>query len=116
METKEYKNKPYLKTKGLSNYHIELFSQILLNKTFRKIGIEYGYTAQSHSVIDHCRKVMHKLMALEGLSRADHYEQIKYPRKYLYWWRGLLDNHKDKLYELAIEGKFYSKNNCDITA
>lgn len=116
METKGYKNKPYLKTKGLSTYHIELFSQILLDKTSRKIGIEYGYTSQSHSVTDHCRKVMYKLMALEGLSRADHYEQLKYPRKYLYWWKDLWSNHKDKLYELAIEAKFYSENNRDLTA
>lgn len=107
MEAKLYTSKHRLKTKGLSTHHIELFSQVLLDKTSRRIGIEYGYTSQSHSVNDHCRKVMYKLLALEGLSRAECHNETKYPRKYLFWWKNLLGKHRSRLYEIAIEAKFY---------
>ena len=110
METKVLKTKPYLKTRGLSTFHIELFIQILLGKTHRKIGMEYGYTAQSHSVVDHCRKVMYKLLVLEGFSKADYHLELKYPHKYLFWWKYLLDKHKKQLYGKAIEAKFYADN------
>lgn len=103
----EATSKPHLKTKGLSTHHIELFTQVLLDKTSRRIGIEYGYTSQSHTVNDHCRKVMYKLIALEGLSRADHQVELRHPRKYLFWWTNLLNKHKNRLYEIAIEAKFY---------
>ncbi|MEN0052434.1 MAG: hypothetical protein AAGC65_02145 [Mucilaginibacter sp.] len=107
MQLKLAKNKPFLKTKGFSTFHIEIFNQILLDKTNRRISIEFGYTIQSHSVVDHSRRVMYKLLALEGLSRADHYSHLKYPRKYLFWWKNLLDKNRDKLYACAKEPKFY---------
>jgi len=47
-------------------------------------------------------------LALEGLSRANHSIQIKKPRKFLFWWKGLLDKHHDRLGKIAIETKFYA--------
>jgi hypothetical protein len=107
MQVKMHSKRPWLKTKGFSTFHIEIFNQILLDKTNRSISMDYGYSIQSHAVVDHSRKVMFKLLALEGLSRAQYVDYVKHPRNYLFWWKYMLDKYKDKLYTVAIKPEFY---------
>ncbi len=101
--------RPLLKTKGLSTYHVDLFCQILLGKTNVKINAENGYTQKSHIVIDHTRKVMYKLLALEGLSRSVYMERVIYPRRYSFWWKSLFDKHRVMLMQIAIKPIFYNE-------
>ena len=104
--TKSY-NTPLLKSRGLSTFHIEILCQVLLNKTNRKISLENGYSVKSHSVLDHSRKVMYKLLAIEGLTRSAYQDQVKHPRKYLFWWKNLLEKNKVQLDKIAICPEFY---------
>lgn len=99
--------RPTLKTKGFSTHHIDIFSYILLGKTNREINLMLGYTRRSHAVVDHSRKVMYKLLALEELCRRDHHDRVTYPRQYQFWWKKLLDKHMPALLAVAIAPGFY---------
>ncbi|MES2060583.1 MAG: hypothetical protein V4456_01600 [Bacteroidota bacterium] len=99
--------RPTLKTKGFSTHHIDIFSYILLGKTNREINLMLGYTRRSHAVVDHSRKVMYKLLALEELCRKDHHNFVTYPRQYQFWWKKLLDKHMSALLSVAIAPGFY---------
>jgi hypothetical protein len=100
--------RPTLKTKGFSTHHIDIFSYILLGKTNLEINVMLGYTRRSHAVVDHSRKVMYKLLALEELSRKDHKNCVTYPRQYQFWWKKLLNKHMDALLAVAIAPGFYN--------
>ena len=106
---KEPAHRPLLKTKKFSSLHIELFEQILLGKTNRDINHTYGYSQRSHAVVDHSRKVMHKLLAMESLSRKEHADRIVYPRQYCFWWNKLLDTHRVELTRIAIKPEYYEE-------
>jgi hypothetical protein len=99
--------RPTLKTKGFSTHHIDIFKYILLGKTNREINVTLGYTKRSHAVVDHSRKVMYKLLALEELCRKDNKNRITYPRQYQFWWKKLLDKHMQTLLSVAIAPGFY---------
>lgn len=101
--------RPLLKTKRFSRLHIELFEQILLGRTNRDINQNYGYTQRSHAVVDHSRKVMFKLLAMENLCRRDHMDRVVYPREYCFWWKKLLEIHRDRLEKMAIMPEYYDK-------
>jgi DNA-binding NarL/FixJ family response regulator len=100
-------SRPLLKTKGFSTLHLQIFEYILIGKTNREINRILGYTERSHAVVDHSRKVMHKLLAMEDLHRADFTERVIYPRKFQFWWKKILDKHKTELQLMAIAPKFY---------
>ena len=68
-------SRPLLKTKGFSTLHLQIFEYILIGKTNREINRILGYTERSHAVVDHSRKVMHKLLAMEDLHKADFKER-----------------------------------------
>jgi hypothetical protein len=99
--------RPTLKTKGFSTHHIDIFKLILRGNTNREINRMLGYSKRSHAVVDHSRKVMYKLLALEELCRKDYEERIVYPRKYQFWWKKLLDKHMLTLLKVAIAPGFY---------
>lgn len=100
-------SRPLLKTKGFSTLHVQIFEYILIGKTNREINRLLGYTQRSHAVVDHSRKVMYKLLAMEDLHKADFTERVIYPRKYQFWWMKLLTKHKTELQLMAIAPKFY---------
>jgi len=100
-------SRPLLKTKGFSTLHLQIFEYILIGKTNREINRILGYTERSHAVVDHSRKVMHKLLAMEDLHKADFKDRVVYPRKFQFWWKKLLDKHKTGLLTMAIAPKFY---------
>jgi len=99
--------RPKLKTKGFSTYHIAIFELILLRKTNREINQMMAYSKRSHAVVDHSRKVMYKLLALENLSKKDYSKEVIYPRNYCFWWRKLLSKHQNTLLRVAIEPQYY---------
>ncbi len=102
--------KPNLRTKKFSTLHIEIFEQILYSgKTNWDINRTYGYTQKSHCVVDHSRKVMYKLLALENLSKEEYREQVVYPRTYHFWWKRLLHKHKVALLAKAVAPVFYDE-------
>lgn len=101
--------RPNLKSKGFSRRHIELFEQILYSgKTNCDINLAYGYTRKSHCVVDHTRKVMQKLLALEHLRKEAFKEQVVYPRTFDVFWKKLLIKHKSALLQQAIIPRFYT--------
>jgi hypothetical protein len=100
-------NRPILKTRGFSILHIEIFEQVLNRKTNREINCMFGYTKKSHTIVDHSRKVMYKLLAMENVSKKDYIEYIVYPREYCFWWKKLLEKHKSALLNKAIKPEFY---------
>ena len=105
---KTYPTSQLLKTRGLSTHHIEIFEEILISgKSNEALNIYFGYTKKSHCVVDHSRKVMHKLLGLEGLSKTELKERIVYPKLYKFWWKKLLDKHRDKLTSLAVKAAYY---------
>lgn len=99
--------RPNLKTKGFSTHHIDIFNMILLGKTNREINMLLGYSRRSHAVVDHSRKVMYKLLALEDMPRKENEPRIIYPRKYQFWWKKLLQKHMQTLLSIAIAPCFY---------
>lgn len=99
--------RPNLKTKGFSVLHIEIFMMILVGKTNRDINKIMNYTQRSHMAVDHSRKVMYKLLALEKLPRREYTERVVRPRNYAFWWKKLLEQHWEALYVAAIEPHFY---------
>jgi hypothetical protein len=103
-------SRPLLKTKGFSTLHLQVFEYILIGKTNREINRMLGYSERSHAVVDHSRKVMNKLLAMEYLHKADYTERVIYPRKFQFWWKKLLDQHKTELQSIAIAPKFYERN------
>jgi hypothetical protein len=103
-------NRPILKSRGFSLLHIEIFEQILNQKTNQELNQLYGYTKRSHTIVDHSRKVMFKLLALENYSKKDHNLHIVYPRDYCFWWKKLLDKHRAELTSKAIKPEFYAMN------
>jgi hypothetical protein len=103
--------KPLLKTKKFSILHIELFEQILLGRTNRDINKTYGYTERSHTVVDHSRKVMYKLLSLEELSKRNYEDRVIYPRNYCFWWKQLLEKNRIKLVSMAVKPEYYDKQN-----
>ena len=110
----ERKNKrgsrPNLRTKQFSTLHIEIFEQILYSgKTNQQLNLAFGYTLKSHCVVDHSRKVMHKLLVLEVLKREDYKEQLTFPRIYHLFWKRLFNKHKKRLYQKAIAPAFYDE-------
>ena len=100
-------SRPLLKTKGFSTLHLEIFEYILVGKTNREINRMLGYSERSHAVVDHSRKVMYKLLAMEDLHKANFRDRVTYPRKFQFWWMKLLVKHKDDLVLRAIVPKFY---------
>jgi hypothetical protein len=111
MPTNLYDTRPLLKTKSFSTLYIKIFEQILLGKTNREISRMFGYSLKSHVVVDHSRQVMYKLLSLENLSKKDYEQQVIYPRKYLFWWKMLLDKHMIELLIKAIKPQFYVNRN-----
>jgi hypothetical protein len=108
METIVYSNKPLLKTKVFSTYHVEIFEQILLGKTNREINRTFGYSVKSHAVVDHSRKVMYKLLAYESLPKSAYLYRVNNPRKFLGWWKNVHDKNKSRLFASAKKPEFYS--------
>ncbi|WP_183558368.1 hypothetical protein [Mucilaginibacter sp. SP1R1] len=101
-------NRPNLKTKQFSTLHIEIFEQLLISgKTNRSLNQQFGYTKKSHSVVDHSRKVMYKLLTMENLKKEANNERVVFPRKYKFWWKWLLDKHKPTLLEKAVTARYY---------
>jgi len=100
-------NRPLLKTKGFSTLHIQIFEFILLGKTNREINRMLGYTVRSHVVVDHSKQVMHKLLCYENLCKKEFRAELTYPRRYIFWWRKLLQKHYDQLCSKAIKPLFY---------
>ncbi|MBB6130630.1 hypothetical protein [Mucilaginibacter lappiensis] len=101
-------SRPRLKTRQFSTLHIEILEQLLVSgKSNRDLNQSFGYTKRSHCVVDHSRKVMHKLLALEKLSREDNKDRVIYPRTYKFWWKGLLDRHRQALLKNAIAPAYY---------
>ena len=104
--------RPNLKTKQFSTLHIEIFEQILISgKTNWELNKQFGYTKRSHCLVDHSRRVMYKLLALERLTREENMEKVIYPRVYKFWWKRLLDNHKETLSAKAIKPAYYEETN-----
>jgi len=104
--------RPNLKTKQFSTLHIEIFEQILISgKTNWELNKQFGYTKRSHCLVDHSRRVMYKLLALERLTRKENMEKVIYPRVYKFWWKRLLDNHKETLSAKAIKPAYYEETN-----
>lgn len=104
------KNRPHLKTKQFSTLHIEIFEQLLISgKTNWDLNRQFGYTKRSHSVVDHSRKVMFKILVLENLKREEHIKQIAFPKKYKFWWKRLLDKHKTALFKKAVVALYYEQ-------
>ena len=103
-------NRPILKTRGFSLLHIEIFEHILNQKTNQEVNQLYGYTRRSHTVVDHSRKVMFKLLAMENCCKKDHSAHVIYPRDYRFWWKKLLEKHKTELISKAIKPEFYTVN------
>ncbi|WP_216846652.1 hypothetical protein [Mucilaginibacter sp. L196] len=100
--------RPNLKSKQFSTLHIEIFEQLLISgKTNWELNKQFGYTKRSHCIVDHSRKVMYKLLALEKLTREDNMEKVIYPRIYKFWWKRLLDNHRQALLAKAIIPVYY---------
>ncbi|OOQ60842.1 hypothetical protein [Mucilaginibacter pedocola] len=99
--------RPNLKTKGFSTLHIQIFMMILVGKTNREINSIFGYTQRSHAVVDHSRKVMFKLLAMENLPKRENLEQVVYPRNYQFWWKKIFDKHHKDLLAIAISPEFY---------
>jgi hypothetical protein len=105
---REKPTRPLMATRGFATLHIEIFEQILLSgKTNRDLNLQFGYTRKSHCVVDHSRKVMYKLLALESLTREEHKERIINPRKYKFWWMKLLNTHREFLLSRAIKTNYY---------
>ncbi|MBD1395329.1 hypothetical protein [Mucilaginibacter glaciei] len=99
--------RPILKTKGFSTLHIDIFNFILMGKTNREINMMVGYSERSHAVVDHSRKVMYKLLALEELCKKDYTVRVVYPRNYQFWWKKIFSKHHDALMATAIAPEFY---------
>jgi len=98
----------HLKTRGFSTHHILIFEEILVSgKSNETLNIYFGYTKKSHCVVDHSRKVMYKLLGLEGLSKSDFKERVIYPKFYKFWWKKLLHKHREKLIKLAVKAEYY---------
>ncbi len=100
-------SRPFLKTKKFSKLHIEIFEHILQGKTNRDINKIYGYSQRSHAVVDHSRKVMYKLLAMDGLLKREHAEKITFPRRYCFWWNKILNQHYKDLLAVAIDPQYY---------
>lgn len=100
-------SRPFLRTKKFSKLHMEIFEHIMQGKTNREINKIYGYSQRSHAVVDHSRKVMYKLLAMEGLSRKEHGEQVVFPRRYCFWWNKLYNQHRPELMSIAIDPQYY---------
>ncbi len=99
--------RPNLKTKGFSTLHIDIFNMILVGKTNREINSLLGYTQRSHAVVDHSRKVMYKLLAMENLAKREYADRVVYPRSYQFWWKKIFDKHYKDLLAIAISPEFY---------
>jgi len=105
--------RPNLRTKQFSTLHIEIFEQILISgKTNWELNKQFGYTKRSHCIVDHSRRVMYKLLALEKLTREENIEKVIYPRIYKFWWKRLLDSHKEALLAKAIQAVYYEEINA----
>ncbi|AYL96436.1 hypothetical protein [Mucilaginibacter celer] len=102
-------HRPFLRTKGFSTFHIHIFELILLGKANREINRLMGYTPKSHMVVDHSRQVMNKLLCYEGLCKKDYKDRVVYPRKYQFWWKKLLEKHKNMLIQKAIIPEYYDE-------
>lgn len=100
--------RPLIKTRKFSTLHIEIFEQLLISgKSNRDLNLQFGYTEKSHSVIDHSRKVMYKLLSFENLGKSEYRNRVIHPKKYREWWSDLLKRHKDKIAAIAIEPEYY---------
>jgi hypothetical protein len=97
-----------IKTRKFSTLHIEIFEQVLVSgKTNRALNLQFGYTEKSHVVVDHSRKVMFKLLALENMAKNEFQHQIVYPRIYKFWWKKLLAKHEQHMLSIAIQVEYY---------
>lgn len=102
--------RPNLKTKGFSTLHIDILEQILYSgKTNQQLNLAFGYTLKSHCVVDHSRKVMRKLLVLEGLKKEEYKEQIVFPRACHFFWKRLLNKHKKALLAKAVSPEYYDE-------
>jgi hypothetical protein len=105
---KEKSSRPLMNTRGFSTLHIEIFEQILASgKTNRDLSEQFGYTRKSHCVVDHSRRVMYKLLALESLTKSEYKDRIVYPRTYKFWWMKILVKHRKALFDQAIVSNYY---------
>jgi hypothetical protein len=100
-------NRPLLKSRGMSTHHIEIFELMLARKSNREINQIMGYSQRSHAGVDHSRKVMYKLLALESLCRKDYIRQVAFPREYCFWWKNILLKHVNFLMTYAIKPEYY---------
>jgi len=91
----------------MSTHHIEIFELMLAGKSNREINQMMGYSLRSHAGVDHSRKVMYKLLAMESLCRKDYIKQVASPREYRFWWKNILLRHVDFLQALAIKPEYY---------
>ncbi|WP_184550496.1 hypothetical protein [Mucilaginibacter sp. FT3.2] len=106
-------SRPNLKTKQFSTLHIEIFEQLLVSgKTNWDLNRQFGYTKKSHSVVDHSRKVMYKLLILENLKREENLDKVIYPRLYKFWWKRLLDKNKPALLGKAVVALYYEERSA----
>lgn len=97
-----------IKTRKFSTLHIEIFEQLLVSgKTNRALNLQFGYSEKSHVVVDHSRKVMFKLLALENMSKNEFQHRIVYPKLYKFWWKMLLARHEKNLLSIAIHVEYY---------
>jgi hypothetical protein len=100
--------RPNLKTRHFSTLHIEIFEHILFSdKTNEQLNIQFGYTQKSHCVVDHSRKVMNKLLVLDGLKKSEFKAMVVSPRRYRLWWRRLLTKHRVSLFRMAVIPSYY---------
>ena len=101
-------SRPNLKTRQFSTLHIEIFEQILVSgKTNWELNKQFGYTKRSHCIVDHSRKVMYKLLACEKLNRVENMEKVICPRIYKFWWKRMLNKHRQALLTKAIIPAYY---------
>ena len=107
-------NRPLLKSRGMSTHHIEIFELMLAGKSNREINQMMGYSQRSHAGVDHSRKVMYKLLALEDLSRKEYTGQVIFPRGYCFWWKNILLKHQQQLMGIAIKPEYYVTASSEV--
>jgi hypothetical protein len=90
-----------IKTRKLSTLHMEIFEQLLVSgKTNRTLNLQFGYSEKSHVVVDHSRKVMFKLLALENMSKNELQHRIVYPNYINFGGKSYLRNMENICYLL----------------
>lgn len=52
---------------------------------------------------------MYKLLSLEDLPRKTHTSQVISPRSYCFWWKNLLNKHREYLLKTIIKPVYYER-------